>query len=141
MSWFSNLNPFKWIADVVKEPIVEWQKRKTIQVENEAKALDRDHELRVKKIDVATELAKQGIKVEADWDARAQADMKTSWKDEWFTILFSVPLIGAFIPQLQNYVLVGFDVLQETPEWYMLLVTGIVVSSFGLRWLISRRKT
>lgn len=47
---------------------VEWQKRKTIEVELEAKILDRQHELNLKKMDIAGEWAKQGVQVEADWD-------------------------------------------------------------------------
>lgn len=138
MSWFSTI--LEPIVSVVKEPIVEWQKRKTIEVENESKERDRQHELNLKKIDIAFELAKQGQQIEADWDTNAQQDMKTSWKDEFYVILFSIPLIMAFIPDMQDIVLKGFETLNKTPDWYMLLVTGIVASVFGLRWLISRKK-
>ena len=66
--------------------------------------------------------------------------MKTSWKDEYLTLLFSVPLILAFLPQTQEAVLKGFETLSKTPDWYMMLVTGIVAGVFGLRWLVSRKK-
>lgn len=138
MSWLTTvLEP---IANIVKEPIVEWQKRKTLEVAQVDKAREREHELNLKKIDVATELAKQGQKIEADWDTNAQQDMKTSWKDEYLTILFSVPLVLAFIPQTQEAVLKGFETLGKTPEWYMMLLTGIVAGVFGLRWLVNRGK-
>lgn len=138
MSWFSTI--LKPIVNLVKEPIVEWQKRKTIEVENESKERDRQHELNLKKVDIAFELAKQGQQIEADWDTNAQQDMKTSWKDEFYVVLFSIPLVMAFIPDMQDIVLKGFETLNNTPDWYMLLVTGIVASVFGLRWLISRKK-
>lgn len=138
MSFLSKLNPLSWIADIVKEPINEWQKRKTLVVENEAKELEREHEVRLKKIDVAQELAKQGQKIEADWDTSAQNNMKHSWKDEWFTLLFSIPLVAAFIPILQPYILKGFETLEQTPRWYMWLVVGIVTATFGLRWMFGR---
>lgn len=138
MSWFSTI--LEPIVNLVKEPIVEWQKRKTIEVENESKERDRQHELNLKKVDIAFELAKQGQQIEADWDTNAQQDMKTSWKDEFYVVLFSIPLIMAFIPDMQDIVLKGFETLNKTPDWYMLLVTGIVASVFGLRWLISRKK-
>ena len=38
MSWFSTI--LEPIVNLVKEPIVEWQKRKTIEVENENKERD-----------------------------------------------------------------------------------------------------
>ena len=137
MSWLTVL--IEPIVSLVKEPIVEWQKRKTLEVEQADKALERTHELNIKKIDVATELAKQGIQIEANWDTNAQQDMKTSWKDEYLTLLFSVPLILAFFPQTQEAVLKGFETLSKTPDWYMMLVMGIVAAVFGLRWLISRK--
>lgn len=138
MSWLTVL--IEPIVSLVKEPLVEWQKRKTLEVEQVDKALERTHELNIKKIDVATELAKQGIQIEANWDTNAQQDMKTSWKDEYLTLLFSVPLILAFFPQTQEAVLKGFETLSKTPDWYMMLVTGIVAGVFGLRWLVSRKK-
>ena len=137
MSWFKEiLSP---ITDIVKAPLEEWQKRKTLKVELDSKEKDRQHEINLKKIDVATELAKQGMQIEANWDTNAQQDMKTSWKDEYLTILFSLPLILAFFPQTQETVLKGFETLDKTPEWYMFLVMGIVAGVFGLRWLVSRR--
>ena len=136
-----------WIMDVigaviapVTEVVKGYQERKTLSVELEAKEKDRQHEINLKKVDVAAELAKQGQQIEASWDINAQQDMKTSWKDEYLTILFSMPLIGAFIPSTQEAVLKGFETLQKTPDWYMLLVTGIVAAVFGLRWLVSRKK-
>jgi hypothetical protein len=135
MSWLSFLEP---IFGIIKEPVVEWQKRKTLVVENNEKVAERDHEIRVKKVDVALELAKQGKSVEAEWDKEAQQQMKTSWKDEWFVILFSIPLVSAFIPELQPYILKGFETLEKTPDWYMWLVVGIVSATFGLRWMFGK---
>lgn len=137
-TWIEKLNPLKWIADVIKEPINEWQKRKTLKVEEESKQLQRDHEVTLKKIDISYELAKQGIQIEADWDRAAQENQKYSWKDEWFVFLFSIPLIAAFIPEYQSYILQGFEVLEKTPDWYMWLVVGIVTATFGLRWMFSK---
>jgi len=137
MNWFSTI--LEPITNIIKEPITEWQKRKTLEVEITDKEKDRVHELNLKKIDVATELAKKGLQVESTWDTNAQQDMKTSWKDEYLTILFSIPLILAFFPSTQDAILKGFETLDKTPDWYMLLVSGIVAGVFGLRWLISRK--
>lgn len=137
MNWFASI--FEPIINIVKEPLNELQKRKTLEVEIKDKDKERQHELNIKKIDVANELAKQGIQIEADWDTNAQQDMKTSWKDEYLTILFSVPLILAFIPATQESILKGFETLNKTPDWYMMLVMGIVAAVFGLRWLVSRK--
>lgn len=138
MNWLTNV--VAGVFGVIAKPVEEWQKRKTLEVAQKDKELERQYELNIKKIDVATELAKQGMQIEANWDTNAQQDMKTSWKDEYLTILFSVPLILAFFPQTQDAVLKGFETLNKTPDWYMMLVSGIVAGVFGLRWLVSRKK-
>lgn len=139
MGWFSEfLQP---ITDIIKVPLEGYENRKTLKVEAELKQLDRDHEINMKKLDTASKLAEQGIQIEADWDTNAQNDAKTSWKDEYLMMIFSFPLILAFIPSTQEAVLKGFETLEKTPEWYMMLVLGIVASVFGLRWLVSSIST
>lgn len=125
---------------VVGEPIKEWQKRKTLKVEQEDKELEREHDLKLKKLDIAFKLAEQGQKVEADWDKTAQRQMKNTLKDEYLMLLFSVPLVGAFIPEYQETVLQGFEVLAKTPEWYMMSIIGMVAATYGLRWLLGKVK-
>ena len=53
----------------------------------------------------------------ASWDEIAQQNSSTSWKDEYLTLLISIPLIMCFIPSL-----VPFSV--------------IVAASFGVRGAI-----
>ena len=76
----------------------------------------------------------------ADWERIMAQGSQSSWKDEWFVLLFSVPLVLAFVPSMQPYVLAGFATLEQTPDWYMLLVSGIVAATFGLRWLLNKGK-
>ena len=128
------------VAEAISKPVTAWQERKTLEVQVADKANDRSHELNLKKIDVATELAKQGMQVEANWDVTAQEQMKHTWKDEYLLIIFTIPLIGAFIPEYQDAILKGFEVLEETPEWYLMSVLGMVAGTYGLRWLLSKSK-
>ena len=138
MNWLTSI--FKPISDLITVPLKGWQERKTIEAQELSKANDRAHEINLKKLEIGNELAKQGIQAEISWDARAQEDMKHSWKDEYLLILFSIPLVGAFIPLYQDDIRKGFAVLEETPEWYILSILGMVAGSWGLRWLISRSK-
>lgn len=128
------------ITGIVKEPLNEWQRRKTLKVEQEDKALEREHELKMEQMRINVKLAEKGIQAETNWDAKAQENMQHSWKDEYLLILFSLPLIGSFIPTYQEYVLRGFEVLQQTPQWYIWSVLGMVAGAWGLRWLISGLK-
>jgi len=132
MSWITDV--VSGIFSVVSEPIKEWQKRETLKVEQQDKQLERQHELNLKKADAGIELAKQGIQIEANWDNIAQNNMQHTWKDEYLVIIFTIPLILAFIPDMQPYVKAGFEAIKTTPEWYRYGVMGIVMATFGLRW-------
>ena len=70
---------------------------------------------------------------EADWEKIMAQGSQSSWKDEWLTILFSIPLILAFIPGMEEVVANGFAQLQAMPEWYQYSLGVIVAASFGVR--------
>tara|TARA_R110000787_G_C13213417_1_gene425408 strand:+ start:70 stop:459 length:390 start_codon:yes stop_codon:yes gene_type:complete len=70
---------------------------------------------------------------ELDWDLEMAKGSSNSWKDEWLTVLFSLPLILAFIPGMEEIVSNGFKQLQEMPEWYQYSLGVIVAASFGVR--------
>jgi hypothetical protein len=70
---------------------------------------------------------------EIDWDLEAIKGSQSSWKDEWLVILFSVPLILAFIPGMEGVVASGFAQLDAMPEWYQYSLGVIVAASFGVR--------
>ena len=70
---------------------------------------------------------------EIEWDIEAIKGSTSSWKDEWLTILFSVPLILAFIPGMEDVVTNGFTQLNNMPDWYQYSLGVIVAASFGVR--------
>ena len=78
-------------------------------------------------------------------DTASAADMKTSWKDEYLTVLFSVPLIVVFYSAVWGdasdveRVNDAFAAMNQLPEWYMWAITGIVAGTFGLRALSKRK--
>ena len=95
-----------------------------------------------KKAESATKVAKAQAEAivmqkkatgEIDWDLEAIKGSQNSWKDEWLVILFSVPLILAFIPGMEDVVSHGFQQLEQMPEWYQYSLGVIVAASFGVR--------
>ena len=75
------------------------------------------------------------IKHEANWDNIQAANSGTSFKDEWFTLLFSIPLVMAFVPEMVQIVRDGFEVLEGMPDWYKGFLGAAVAASFGIRTL------
>jgi hypothetical protein len=70
---------------------------------------------------------------EADWDAVQAEASKSSWKDEWLTILISIPLIMAFVPGMEGVLETGFALLDKCPDWYQYLVGVVFAASFGIK--------
>ena len=101
----------------------QWIKGKA----DEAKA---KQEVRIKHIEAAE-----------SWDAIQAQNSQTSWKDEWFVILLSIPLIMAFIPSMVPYVEQGFEVLNTMPEYYKGFLAAAIAASFGLKGLANWKNT
>ena len=70
---------------------------------------------------------------EASWDSIQAEASKSSWKDEWLTILVSIPMIMSFIPGMKETVMNGFAVLASCPEWYQYLIGVVFAASFGIK--------
>jgi len=88
---------------------------------------------------------KQEVKIKAmqseeNWEKMMAEGSKTSWKDEWFVIVLSIPMIGAFIPSLVPYIQQGFVVLNSMPEYYKGFLAAAIAASFGLKGLSNWKK-
>lgn len=68
-----------------------------------------------------------------DHEWELESIRNSGWKDEWVLILLSVPLVLVFIPATQSTVMVGFETLQQTPEWYRWLTMSIFAAIYGIR--------
>ena len=78
------------------------------------------------------EIAKKVAAGELEWNqAMAEASDK-SWKDEWLTILVSIPLILAFTGQ-EEIVMKGFAALEQMPDFYKTAVGVVFAASFGIQ--------
>lgn len=80
----------------------------------------------------AAELVRQ----QGTWEEIMAEGSITSWKDEWLTLLFSIPMILAFFPSAVPSVKAGFQALDSMPDWYQYTLSVIVAASFGVRSVI-----
>lgn len=92
------------------------------------------------KADAKAAVIVKSVEKEADWEKIMAENSGNSWKDEWLTLLFSIPLILAFIPSMVPYVHEGFKVLEIMPDWYQYTLSVIVAASFGVRSAIGFMK-
>ena len=88
------------------------------------------------KAEAEATVMKTQAKSAADWETAMARASNQSWKDEWLTILFSIPLILAFIPAAVPYVKEGFEVLETMPKWYQTGLSIIIAASLGVRGAI-----
>ena len=79
------------------------------------------------------------IQNDADWEAKMASGAEKSWKDEWFSVLLSLPLISVAYsvivddPHIISRVNEGFAALNQLPDWYQYLLFIAVSGSFGLK--------
>jgi hypothetical protein len=59
--------------------------------------------------------------------------MRYTWKDEYWTVVLSIPAIACFFPQAAPHISEGFTVLKTMPEFYQYWLGICVLTSFGLR--------
>jgi len=69
----------------------------------------------------------------ADYERIMAEGSQSSWRDEWFSGVLSIPLILCFIPGAEGLVEHGFDQLSKAPEWYFYCLGTAILSSFGVR--------
>jgi hypothetical protein len=105
-----------------------WLKRRQDIAEAKVKA-------KVAKIEAEVEAHKTQQVANNDADLVSLKAMERSWKDEFLLILFSIPVIMAFIPEMQKYVFNGFDAINNMPDWYIYLYAGMIITIYGLRGL------
>jgi hypothetical protein len=71
---------------------------------------------------------------EIDYDLAAANQMASSWRDEFFSLLFAIPMVLAFCGDWgREIVFNGFEALQQMPTWYQVSLGALVASSVGMR--------
>lgn len=84
------------------------------------------HQKQVEQISKADDYA-------AAWNLAQANNSATSWKDEYWTIVLSIPMIAVFVPGLVPYVKAGFSALNDLPGWYQAFIGVAISAAFGLQ--------
>jgi hypothetical protein len=96
--------------------------------------------LKKTEVEAKTQIAKQvaegkleADKLNAEWENKAVDQLSGSLKDEFITLVVLTPCCLIFIPSLQPYIRLGFDILGTLPDWYINLIYITVCAGLGER--------
>ena len=120
--------------------ITEWFKTKQEVARTELE-IKKEHARTINQMKLDT------LKSELDGDAERIRQMDRSWRDEWFTIIFSLPLVAMFISPFVDLWMSGqyhagrlaqaasqaLQNLDNAPPWYIFVVLMMVFLSYGYR--------
>lgn len=122
------------IIDIVKgliSPLTDIYKNH--QARKKAK-LDSDLKVHEAQTEAKIDRLKTGQNADIKWDNLSI--QRGGWKDEYLTIVITLPAILCFIPGMVDYVRAGFAALAETPLWYQKVFMVVVASAFGVKEVI-----
>ena len=86
------------------------------------------------------EIKKKQLTGEMDWEQSAIEASNNSYKDELWTIVFVLILVGNFIPALQDNMARGFANLEAIPLWVQWGMYASIAASFGIRTMRGLKK-
>ena len=90
--------------------------------------------MKVSEAEAKSQILMSQAQSEANWEKIMAEGSKSSWKDEYITILMSLPIIVCFTGETgRDIVFDGFAALEQAPDWFILSWGCVVAASFGIR--------
>lgn len=77
------------------------------------------------------DLYKSGVVGDIAWEKDSLDN--SGWKDEFWTVVISMPLILAWCPWTADWVTHGFETFATMPDWYQIAFGICVSSAFGFK--------
>jgi hypothetical protein len=123
------------IAELLAGGVVGWFERKQKLAQTKA-----ENEAALEQARTQAEIARLGKSQDAEiaWDQEAVSQMKLSWKDEYFVVVWTTPLWLAMLPF--EWALTAstafFQTMDTAPDWYVTGMSVMIAASFGVRKII-----
>lgn len=118
----------KWLGGAIlgkgMDVLNEW-----LEHRNKIDTIRQESVVKIEEAKAAAEIKR--LTADIDWEAEMAKQAGASWKDEYWTVILSLPMVLIFIPWFQPYVRAGFDALQEVPQWYLIGVGTAIGAAFG----------
>ena len=67
------------------------------------------------------------------WEMASLNIHARGYKDDVVMFVVLAPIVGVFIPVIQDYILTGFEYLAKMPYWYVGLAITICLAIYGIR--------
>lgn len=132
-----------WLTGVITGGfsfLSDWWKGKQEQAKQELS-------IKQETVRVGNEIKLKQITAQLDEDGERVRQMSTSYKDEWFMFLFSIPLVNMFISpfvdlmymteykdnMLADAAAEALQNLDSAPSWYIVIILTMVFLSWGYR--------
>ena len=129
---------------------------RSLQTWQEERKLKAEKRLEIERLRVQGEIdqAKALAQTVAEYDNIAQRNMKFTFKDEYLMMIFTFPYIISFVtPYIQafafneegakvdliNLLDQSWSLITKVPDWWQWCTIGMVVATYGLRWMWSTR--
>ena len=113
------------VAKPVTDSVKSWQARKSAKLESDLKVNEAVTKAKIERISTSqhADIAWENLSIQ-----------NSGWKDEWFTIVLSIPAVLCFCgPTAAGWVRDGFAALAGCPQWYQWAFSIAIASSFGYR--------
>tara|TARA_R100000005_G_C5003127_1_gene211127 strand:+ start:2427 stop:2807 length:381 start_codon:yes stop_codon:yes gene_type:complete len=101
-------------------------------VEGRVKKAEAKTRMKVAEAEAKAVIMEKKVTGEIDWDIEMAKSSDGSWKDEWLTVIFTLPLLLLMFGEYDR-VSDFFHILDTAPDWYQYLLGTIVAASFGFR--------
>ena len=101
-------------------------------VEGRGKKAEAKTRMKVAEAEAKAVIMEKKVTGEIDWDIEMAKSSDGSWKDEWLTVIFTLPLLLLMFGEYER-VSDFFLILDSAPDWYQYLLGTIVAASFGFR--------
>lgn len=105
-----------------------------IWIEGKVAKSKADAQAKVEMSKAQAEVARKVAAGELEWNNIMAQSSAQSWKDEWLTILVSIPLVLAFTGY-EEVVQRGFSALEAMPDYYKTALGVVFAGSFGVQQL------
>ena len=111
-----------------------WLENKKIKNKQKMQIAEAQVKAEIKKIEVQA----SEVKGDTNYDLEVLRNQKHTLKDEYALLIVTLPFVLSFIPFTQDYIVKGWQYLQQAPEWYSYIFVGSIAGSLGLRFITKK---